>query len=140
MGDSLSIPAGVVGMVALGIQLCQTLCTYCNNVKERTRDVEIVSRQIESLESTFRSLDSIIRRIESPLLVRRATITSLNQCINDCGSGVEELGQFVASIDGIRKDSFKNKIQGAGRKLAYGFRRGGLSNFAAEVTGAHNNS
>lgn len=39
MEDPLSIPAGVVGMVSLGIQVCQSLYTYCTNVKERTRDV-----------------------------------------------------------------------------------------------------
>lgn len=87
MGDPLSIPAGVVGMISLGIQICQGLHTYCSAVKERTRDLENVSAQIKSLESVFRALAEIIPRIESLPRGNAAAIASVNQSIGDCCGG-----------------------------------------------------
>lgn len=133
MGDPLSIPAGVVGMVSLGIQLCQSLYTYCNNVQERTRDIKIVSDQIKSLESTFRSLATVVQRIISLPHASGTMISSLNHCVAACEGGLQELQEFVAPIDDIGGEGFKNKMQGVGKKMAFGFRRGELSTLQQKV-------
>lgn len=133
MSDPIAIPAGVVGMVSLGIQLCQTLYKYYTNVQEQTRDVQIVSEQIKSLESTFKSLNSVIRRIESTPLANVEIITSLNQSVAACQGGLGELQDFVTDVVDVRGDGLKDKIHGVGKKLAFGFRRGELSELQRKV-------
>lgn len=76
---------------------------------------------------------AVIQRIRSIPRANSVAIASLNQCVKDCRSGVEELRDFLRSVDDIREDGLKTRIQGAGKKLAFGFRRGELSTLQQKV-------
>ena len=133
MGDPLSIPAGVVGMISLGIQVCQGLHTYCGAVKERTRDLENVSGQIKSLESAFCALTEIIPRIESFPRPNTAAIASVNQSIEDCCVGVQQLRELLLSLGDRHGDGVKNTIKNMKQKLVFGFRQGELAKVQQKV-------
>lgn len=112
-----------VGVIALGIQVCQGLYSHCSAVKGRSQDIQDISRQIQSLESTFRALAAVLPRAESLSYAKAAALASVRECITNCEEGVRQLEGFLASLGGPPGDGVKEKMKGAGRKLAYGFRR-----------------
>ena len=54
-----------VGVIALGIQVCQGLYSHCSAVRGRSQDIQDISRQIQSLELIFRGLAAVLPRAES---------------------------------------------------------------------------
>lgn len=112
-----------IGAVSLGIQVCQVLYKFYSTVKSRNQDIEDISTQIQTLESTLLALGAVVCRVQS-LPGRSANIAaSVDSCIGSCGNGIKDLKEFLDSIQGNRKDGARGKIQDAGRKLAFGFRR-----------------
>lgn len=133
MGDPLSIPAGVVGMLSLAIQVCQGLYKYCSAVKDRTRDIENALAQIHGLETTFRALAGILHRIESNPRRSLTAVATVNQCISDCEQGVQQLHDLLKSISDTPQHGFRGKAKGVGKKLAFGLRQEELSKLQQKV-------
>lgn len=112
-----------VGMLSLGIQVCQGLCNHCSAIKSRDHDLENASRQIHCLESTFRALATVLPRAASRPSANAAAIASAQEGVASCEEGVKQLQEFLTSLNGPPREGVKGKMQDAGQKLAFGFRR-----------------
>ncbi|MBE3047714.1 hypothetical protein IMZ48_35435, partial [Candidatus Bathyarchaeota archaeon] len=98
----MDLAGTTIGAVALGIQVCQGLVTYCRAIKGQNKDVDDVSRQIQALESTFRALDAVLPRAALLQSSDQAAVASVITCLDTCESGVNDLQKLLDSVRPIR--------------------------------------
>lgn len=112
-----------IGAVSLGLQVCEGLYKFYSTVKSRNQEIEDISTLIKTLESTLLSLGTVICRVQSLPSHSATAIASVESCIGSCENGIKELKEFLDSVQGEHRDGTQGKIQEAGRKLSFGFRR-----------------
>ncbi|KAL6352657.1 hypothetical protein LRP88_13126 [Fusarium phalaenopsidis] len=128
MGDPLSVAGSAVGIISLGIQVCQGLVQYADAVRGQQRDVDDGMDEDRSLLTVFKSLEQTIARIETdspenakPLLEHlrqaEAKLRSLEEVLTEVGIPVNT----SSSIKGKMKETYrvaiypmkKSKLEGA---------------------------
>ncbi|KAJ4200100.1 hypothetical protein NW767_007619 [Fusarium falciforme] len=128
MGDPLSVAGSAVGIISLGIQVCQGLVQYADAVRGQQRDVDDGMDEVRSLLAVFKSLEQTIARIEtdSPenaksllehLRQAEAKLRSLEEMLTEVGIPVNT----SSSIKGKMKETYraaiypmkKSKLEGA---------------------------
>lgn len=128
MGDPLSVAGSAVGIISLGIQVCQGLIQYADAIRGQQRDVDDGMDEVRSLLAVFKSLEQTIARIEtdSPenaksllehLQQAEAKLRSLEEVLTEVGIPVNT----SSSIKGKMKETYraaiypmkKSKLEGA---------------------------
>ncbi|RSL55458.1 hypothetical protein CEP54_009348 [Fusarium duplospermum] len=129
MGEPLSVAGSAVGIISLGIQVCQGLVQYADAIREQQRDVDDGMDEVRSLLAVFKSLKQTIARIEidSPenaksllehLRQAEAKLQSLEETLTEVGIPVNAT---PSSIKGKMKKTYrvaiypmkKGKLEGA---------------------------
>ncbi|RSL99637.1 hypothetical protein CDV31_012102 [Fusarium ambrosium] len=132
MGDPLSVAGSAVGIISLGIQVCQGLVQYADAVRGQQRDADDGMDDVRSLLAVFKSLEQTIARIEidSPenaksllehLQQAEAKLQSLEEVLAEVGIPVNT----PSSIKGKMKETYraaiyplkKSKLEGARRNV-----------------------
>lgn len=65
MGEPLSVAGSAVGIISLGIQVCQGLVQYADAIRGHQLDVDDGMDEVRSLLAIFKSLEQTITRIET---------------------------------------------------------------------------
>jgi hypothetical protein len=60
MGDPFSVAGSVVGIISLGIQISENLCTHYNSVKDVTKATRQITDRLKKLNNIFVSLKDAI--------------------------------------------------------------------------------
>ncbi|RTE84846.1 hypothetical protein BHE90_000586 [Fusarium euwallaceae] len=128
MGDPLSVAGSAVGIISLGIQVCQGLVQYADAVRGQQRDVDGGMDEVRSLLAVFKSLEQTITRIEidnsenaksllEHLRQAEAKLQSLQEVLTEVGIPVNA----SSNIKGKMKETYraaiypmkKSKLEGA---------------------------
>lgn len=120
--------AGVaVGVISLGIQVCQGLYTYVDSVRARTRELDAASRQLKNVTLILGNLGNLIPRVEALPNPNADTINTLKQCMRDSENSISLLQNILTSLDKPHTQDAKGKAKDIGQRLAFGLRRSELT-------------
>jgi hypothetical protein len=130
MSDPLSVAGSAVGIISLGIQVCQGLIQYADAIRGRQKDVDDGMDEVRSLLAVFKSLEQTIARIETdspenarPLLehLRQAELKlrSLEEVLTEVGIAVNT----SSTIKGKMKETYRAAIYPMKRSKLEGARQ-----------------
>ncbi|KAK4463255.1 hypothetical protein QBC42DRAFT_266289 [Cladorrhinum samala] len=121
MADPLSLTGTAVGVVSLGIQVCQGLFSYLQAVRGRHKEVQDGIAEAQALLEMFQSINDVLPDFERQ---DRETAELLLSCLETNESKVLELKQ---KLDRLKRSvdpatDLKGKVKRSGKALAYPFR------------------
>lgn len=119
MGDPVSVAGTAVGIVSLGIQLCEKLGTYASNVKDAKIKVEQAGADMDMLANYLELLETVVVRLD-PNACTEGTRVGIQACANALDKIKKELQK--ASIKG--NQTFRQQMQDVKQRLMYHFREG----------------
>lgn len=112
--------AEAIGIVSLGIQVCQGLLKYYGSWKDGRKDVA-------ALCSSLESLSSILDRLEHTLTGTIEDKSTIKDCIKACRSSIEQLDNKLSKVQSVADTGkLTAKIHDQGRRLLYPFRESTL--------------
>lgn len=111
-----------VGVISLGIQVCQGLVQYYGSWKDAPKDVAQMCQSIQSLEETLNALHSFN---EGNGVASQAEY-GVQSGITTCAAGIAELQGQLIKVQEIKGPSIWSKVHGQGRRLLYPFRESTL--------------
>jgi hypothetical protein len=129
MAEQFSVAGSAVGVVSLGITVCQGLHRYYSACRDRSDDVKAL---VSSLDGLIRALDMLRNTIKDNCF-DATTQAHIESHIADCGDAVQNLARELEkvkkevplSVPGGRL-SLKGKLGNAGKTLLYPFRESTL--------------
>ncbi|KAH7129067.1 hypothetical protein EDB81DRAFT_808661 [Dactylonectria macrodidyma] len=133
MADPISLVGTAVGVISLGVQVCQGLYSYVESVQSRRKDLEVASYEIRHLIQAFQSLESLIPRLEALPSLDVTTIDTLHSCITQEYERIKDLHEVLESFQDLPQQDGKGKLKNAGRALKFGIRRDDLSKMQGKV-------
>ncbi|KAJ5087891.1 hypothetical protein N7456_011507 [Penicillium angulare] len=131
MADPLSIASGAAGLLSLGIQVTQSLVDFYCAYKDQDSDLAKITRNLESLLNLFQSLEKALedRQPHTDTLLQEIANVSAG-----CSEIIHELEDEWKKLEKIPGASFKERIQVAGRRVAYPFRKSTLQKLEEDVS------
>jgi hypothetical protein len=91
MAEAFGLAANVVGVVSLGLTVCQGLLTWYGSWKDAPADVEQMRESIKALNDIFKFLNTLIKTEKFGSDIRNI----VKQSIGSCESGLTSLGTKV---------------------------------------------
>lgn len=124
MADPLSIASSAIGIISLGIQVCEGIVSYLRSVKGRKQEITEALKEIQSLLTIFSSLNDILPEIERGRYPESATIRA---CLRDNEEELLGLQRMLNDLGPIHASETKHKVKEFGSTLIHHFRREKLS-------------
>jgi hypothetical protein len=121
MADPFSVTGSAVGVISLGLSLCQGLLAYYGPFKAYDEQIHDVSRRITSFNSTLKALQDLLANAQvfsSPLTAQSATVAL--DSIFSCQEGLDRLGKMLDKCRST-KNILGSKIQI--NRILYPFKR-----------------
>lgn len=132
MADPLSIASGIAGLLSLGIQVTQTLVNFYSSYKDQDTDLANITKNFESLQVTFRSLDVALRD-RRPRAEAQELFKEVEDATQRCEEIIKELHIECQKINKDSATSFRGRVQVAGRRAAYPFRKSTLQKLEEDI-------
>lgn len=86
MGDPFSVAASAVGVVSLGIQICQGLLSYYDGFKSFDRTIDSTCQKIENLRATFEICRELLNTSGTTISkAHKNVVKNMDACRNDLG-------------------------------------------------------
>ncbi|KAJ5209836.1 hypothetical protein N7449_004215 [Penicillium cf. viridicatum] len=129
--DPLSITAGSVGFLSLGIQVFGYLFDFYSAYRHREEDLAKIINRLEDLLCIFKCLDSAL---QSGLPSTDALSRELDKVVVSCNEIIEEI---QAKCERFQKDadtSLKNALYVRGLRMSYPFRKRTLRALEVELS------
>ncbi|KAF7558218.1 hypothetical protein G7Z17_g206 [Cylindrodendrum hubeiense] len=133
MADPISLVGTAIGVVSLGIQVCQGLYSYVDSVRSRHKDLDAISFEIQHLILVLQSLKSLIPRLEALPNLDVTAINSLQSCIHQSEQGIKDLQALFDLLQDSPQQDTKGKLKNAGRALTFGLHHANLSKMQERV-------
>ncbi|KAF7521816.1 hypothetical protein PCG10_007913 [Penicillium crustosum] len=130
MADPLSIASGVAGLLSFGIQVTQTLVDFYSAYKNQTPDLAKITLNLQNLLSILQSLDSA-RQSGQPQT--DALLQEIDKAAVGCREIIEELSDECQKFQKDTALSLKDRIQVAGRRATYPFRKSTLQKLEEDI-------
>lgn len=111
-----------VGVISLGLQVCQGLVQYYRSWKDCPRDVAVTLESLYGLEKTFNVLGTAIKNPAQS----QDIILLVEQRIDSCRDGVKKLQKRLDKF-GDAPDGRQSKISGYIQRTLYPFRESTLA-------------
>ncbi|KAK3984539.1 hypothetical protein QBC44DRAFT_363061 [Cladorrhinum sp. PSN332] len=122
MSEPLSTAGSVVGIISLGIQVCDGFVSYLRSVKGRMKDIEDGFRDAAILIPIFYSLHELL-----PKLPPETSVASIQQCLKDSEEELLAMQKWLVELRGSSDSTtLRGKVEEAGRSVVYPFRQGKL--------------
>ena len=125
MPDPFSVSAGVAGLIALGIQVSQSLVDFYNLYKDLNSDLNSTMKRLESLLNIFKYLGETVsnRKFQAD---ERDLVENIETSISECDVLVHELQHEWKKLRKTSSGGVMSTIKIAGRRVTYPFRRSTL--------------
>lgn len=122
MAEALGVAGSAVGIISLGIQVCQGLIEYYGSWKDAPKYVARMCKSVRSLEETLEVLKVTIKDKGVPTQAE----TGVQNSIDACKVGIDEMQRELMRVQEIKGSSIWSKVHGQGRRLLYPFRESTL--------------
>lgn len=96
MGDPFSVAGSAVGVISLGLSVCQGLLAYYGPFKAYDEQIHDVSNRITTFDSTLKVLQDVLANTQvffTPMTAQSATV-ALDSIFN-CQEGLERLSKTL---------------------------------------------
>lgn len=129
MGDPFSAAGSAVGIVSLGLQVCQGIITYYSRWKDYTAETRSTYESVEQLRGIF---DALRVTLESNPLENGSVAEKVRSSIEMCEGGILTLRKRLEKIrinhseEELRNLNIRRKLEVQGKRLIYPFRQGTL--------------
>lgn len=124
MSDPVSVAGTAVGVVSLGLFLCQGVTEYLQALECRKEDIESTSRQVDCLQSALNVIKLVLPKLSSDSQNAKQVV---ERCLHLCEDDMKRLAKRLDELkDGSNSDSLNQKLRLQARKLAYPFKQGSL--------------
>lgn len=134
MTDPFSVAGSAVGVVSLGLTVCQGLIDYYEAYRSQDEEAEGIVQRLEGLSNTLEILQDRTGKLGS---AHTATTQNVEKRIIACASGIKKLekllGEFQQTPAATAGSSFSSKVETQGRKALYPFRRSTIKNLDETV-------
>ncbi|KAL4789392.1 hypothetical protein BDV19DRAFT_395087 [Aspergillus venezuelensis] len=131
MSDPFSAAASAVGVISLGLQVCQHLVTYCQAFKSYDRDIEMIRITALGLRQPLKDLRDLIEESQG---VNPEITADLGEKALSLASMVGNLKSMVGQLDvGISTTGFAGRVKGHLGKAIYPFRRATLQDMLQDL-------
>jgi uncharacterized protein YaaN involved in tellurite resistance len=126
-----------VGIISLGIQVCQGLVSYYQDYKGQDEKVGDILRDVLTLSNTLEAIQNCLSKLNSSQL---DTIAQAEDSIMVCAAAVTRLNQLLAKCrqTAVPAD-FKERIQVLTRKAAFPFCQSTIKDLKDAVKGLQTN-
>ncbi|KAF1993541.1 hypothetical protein P154DRAFT_625367 [Amniculicola lignicola CBS 123094] len=114
-------PGTAVGVVSLGLQVCEGLLKYYRAWEGYQGDIEETNKVIVNLEKTFTVLAGTLQKQSQTTLT-----ANVEDCLTACRDGVTRLEKKLKRVHKETPSGFKQKAQAIGLRSIYPFRKSTL--------------
>lgn len=136
MGDPVSATGTAVGVISLGLSVCQGLISFYRAWKDYDEDLDGAGRNVGSLLESLRGLEVIFQRLLPHNLDGAPNAAG---SLIACRSVVESLERFLENCRCTSPpQSTKEKAKGILRRSLYPFRKATLDDIQSGVTQLQN--
>lgn len=134
MGDPVSLTGTAVGIVSLGLTVCQGLVSYYNDFRAFSEDTRNVLEKLEDLKDVLEVLEDVLQSHDDLRKDDAATRTAKRNIVT-CKSGLEKLEAIMnrckATPGGQKRDYIT--------KALYPFRRSTIRSLVEHVESLQSN-
>jgi hypothetical protein len=131
----LGVAGSAVGIISLGIQVCQGLIQYYGSWKDAPKDVAQMCESMRNLEETLKVLKVTIKDKG----VATQAETGVQNSIDACTVSINELKDELIKVQVVKGSSIWSKVHGRGRRLLYPFRESTLLKLKETITDIREN-
>ncbi|KAL5315856.1 hypothetical protein ACEPPN_016729 [Leptodophora sp. 'Broadleaf-Isolate-01'] len=135
----MDIAGSAVGIISLGIQLCNGIISYYNGYRGQDADLDKTLQSLETLKGLLISLDAPLNGLASSSQAFIAPAVNVEECITQCNTSLVELQKYLdkcrdvlpAGSESKRSlgDTFKIQV----KKALFPFRRDSLDSLKDNV-------
>ncbi|KAL4736686.1 hypothetical protein BDV11DRAFT_211045 [Aspergillus similis] len=133
MADPLSIASGVAGLLSLGIQVTQSLINFYSTYKDQNSNLIQITKNSENLLDIFTALDDALQS-RRPRIDDQELVACIDRSIGGCNEIIKELEAECHKFQDTSTTGFKGRIQSAGRRVAYPFRKSTLQKLEEDIS------
>lgn len=130
MADPLSIASGVAGLLSLGIQVTKSLVDFYSAYKDQTPALAKITLNLENLLSILQSLDNARQNGQHQT---DALLQEIDKAAVGCREIIEELRDECQKFQKDTALTLKDRIQVAGRRATYPFRKSTLQRLEEDI-------
>ncbi|KAF5675365.1 hypothetical protein FCIRC_7349 [Fusarium circinatum] len=133
MSDPLSVAGSAVGIISLGIQVCQGLISYLQSFKGQDQDTQDSLNDVQTVISILYSLKGILPKVDE----RSSGTPAIRRCLAETEEKLREFQQFSLKLRGTQSSEpdVLGKIDHTRRALLYPFREGKLKSLCESLKG-----
>lgn len=103
-----------IGIVSLGIQVCEGLLKYYHGVKGYENDIQETYKETKSLSKTFALLKTSLQAVASQTLATRA-----QECLVECQDGIQQLDAKLSRLHKEAPAGLRQKAQAGALRMIY---------------------
>lgn len=142
MGDPFSVAGSAVGVVSLGLQVCQGLASYINKYRSADKEVRNCKCKVDGLNLILQELYDLLTGADGtdPSLSGKFKVAL--RMITDCKGGIEDLERTLPKIQSNSSEPSQGvfpKIKTASKRALYPFRRDALVGLLPVLEGLQEN-
>ena len=131
MGDAFGVAGSAVGVISLGIQVCQGLLAYYDSWKGCHQDIENTSKSIASLTETLQLVSRVVKNKKGQGDPVEQQISSI---VVRCRTGIEALSKELERFEKYPESAdIRSKIKSHMRRLYYPFKESTLAKLRDSV-------
>ena len=131
MAEAFGVAGSAVGVISLGIQVCQGLLTYYDSWKGCHQDIENTSRSVASLTET---LELVSRVVETKTREGDPIERQISTIVVRCLTGIEALSEELKRFEKYPQSAdIRSKIKSHMRRLYYPFKESTLAKLRDSV-------
>lgn len=124
MADPISGSGTAIGVVALGITVCQGLIKYYAPLKARDSDIQAALDHLEGIQETLGILQA---KLPETSTASQTTIDNVEKKILSCQKGIENLNEYLEKCRATKPAvDWTDKMRAQKQKLLYPFRQNTL--------------
>jgi ankyrin repeat domain-containing protein 50 len=116
------VAGSAVGVISLGITVCQGLVQYYGTWKDGRQDISRMCNLVNSLADILNALKQTLERVTLVGDVANVVQSSTKACFDS----VLELQQELAKVQEIKGPGIRSELHEQGRRLLYPFRESTL--------------
>lgn len=132
MADPLSISSGIAGLLSLGIQVTQSLIDFYMAYKDQDTDLAKMTHNFGDLQGIFRSLKTAVQESRFGTYAQEI-LHEVNKTTQRCQEAIKDLQTECEKCVASSATGLKGRVQVAGRRAAYPFRKSTLLRLQEDV-------
>ncbi|CAN9363226.1 unnamed protein product [Alternaria alternata] len=114
-------PGTAVGVVSLGIQVCEGILKYYRDWRGYEEDIQEAYTRIDDLAKTFALLHAELQTVPQKAFAIRA-----QECLATCQDGIQQLEKKLKKVHKDAPAGLRQRAQVGGLRLMYPFRKSTL--------------